>query len=331
MRYNTDMAQRHVLITRMIPDIAEKMLREKGFVVDVHPKEGVPSRRKLLKCLRRKPYDAALTLLTDPVDAAFLDAAPTVKIVSNYAVGFNNIDLKEAKKRGVAVTNTKGASSACVAEHAMALMFALSTRLVEGDRLIRDGRFNGWEPMLLLGTDMRGKTLGLVGAGAIGEEVARMAAHGFDMKVVYHDVVRNPSIEKHCGAEYRTTIEEVLMEGDFVSLHVPLLPTTHHLIDEAKLKLMKPTAFLINTSRGPVVDEVALVKALRKGIIRGAGLDVFEFEPKLARGLTYLDNVVLTPHIASSRESARTEMAVLAAQNIIDFFDGKEPKGLVKG
>lgn len=321
---------KHVFVTRAIPDVGIKMLREKGFVVDIFPKNRVPSQKDLIKHLKSKPYDAVLSLLTDNIDKNFLEYAPAVKIISNYAVGYNNIDIKETKARNIAVTNTKGTSSVSVAEHTLALMLALSTRIVEGDRFIRDGRFVGWEPMLLMGCDLRGKTLGLIGAGAIGQEVAHMAVHGFGMSLIYHDVARNKFIEEHCKANYKNTMEEVLEEGDFVSLHVPLLPSTHHLINEAKLKLMKNTAFLINTARGPVVDEKALVKALEKREIRGAGLDVYEFEPKLSKGLSKLGNVVLTPHIASSRRSTREEMARIAAQNIIDFFEGREPKGLVK-
>ena len=319
-----------IFVTRRIPEIGLKILQDQGYEVDIYPKDGVPSQAELLQNLQAKPYDAVLTLLTDKVDAAFLDAAPAAKIISNYAVGFNNIDVAEAKRRGVAVANTRGASSDSVAEFTVALILALSTRLVEGDKFVRAGKFEGWSPMLFLGTDLKGKTLGLVGAGNIGSQVAFLAARGLGMKIVYHDIVRNEKIEKECGAMYEETFENVLKDADFVTLHVPLLPSTHHFISAEHLKLMKPTAFIVNTSRGPVVDENALVAALKSKVIAGAALDVFEFEPNLAAGLAELSNVVLTPHIASSRPTTRNEMSRLAAENIVDFFDGKTPNGLVQ-
>jgi len=312
-----------IFVTRRIPDVGIKMLTDKGYDVDVFLKDYMPSQRQLIKWLKKKPYDAVVTLLTDKVDAKFFDAAPTVKMISNYAVGFNNIDVAEAGRRGISIANTRGASSDCVAEHAIALMMALSTRLVEGDKFVRQGRFRGWSPMLLPGSDMKGATLGLVGAGAIGTEVARIASAGFKMKVIYHDVVRNENLEKNDGAIFKNSVEEVLKEADFISLHVPLMDSTFHLLNKDHFKMMKPTAFLINTSRGPVIDEMALISALKDGTIRGAGLDVFEFEPKVSYGLRKLPNVVLTPHIASSRPSARNQMSSLVAENLIEFFDGK--------
>ena len=318
------MAKR-IFITRRIPDLAVTMLKEKGFEVDVYPKDAVIGQRKLVSYLKKAPYDGVISLLTDDVNAAVFDAAPSVKIVANYATGFNNIDLAEAKKRGITVTNTPGVSSLSVAEHALALMLALTTRLVEGDRYMRKGKYRGWEPMLLIGTDFKGKTIGLIGVGAIGAEVARMAYHGFGARIVYYDVMPNSRVEEECKAERVATVEAVLAAADIVSLHVPLLDSTHHLINETRLKLMKPTAFLVNTSRGPVIDEVALVAALQGKAIAGAALDVFEFEPKLSPGLNKLSNVILTPHIASARESARNDMARIAAQGIIDFFEGKTP------
>jgi glyoxylate reductase len=242
-------------------------------------------------------------------------------LYANYAVGYDNIDVVEAKKRGILVTNTPGNYSYCIAEQTLALMLGLTTRMVEADNFVRAGKYLGWSPVNFVGTDLEKKTLGLVGAGKIGERVAHHCARGFEMKVIYYDVMRNEKIEKEYGAEYFPNVEDVLKRADIVSLHVPLLDSTHHLINEARLKLMKPTAFLINTSRGPVVDENALVEALKAGTIRGAGLDVFEFEPKLADGLAQLPNVILTPHIASARESARNEMAKIAAENVISFLE----------
>ena len=320
---------KNIFITRKIPGPGIKMLEEKGYTVDFNPKTYPPSQRQIIRALRRKPYDAVITLLTDKIDARVFDSAPTVKIYANFAVGYDNYDVLEAKKRGIVVTNTPGDYTTCVVEHAFALMLGLTTRMVEGDDFIRRGKFQGWSPTHFIGTDLKGKKLGLIGAGRIGELVARSATRGFDMSVIYHDISRNEKIEKEYGAVFAPTVEEVLAQADIVSLHVPLLDSTRHLINEARLKMMKPTSFLINTSRGPVVDEVALVRALQTGVIRGAGLDVFEFEPRLVRGLTKLPNVILTPHIGSARESARNEMSTVAAENIIDFFEGRSPRNAV--
>jgi lactate dehydrogenase-like 2-hydroxyacid dehydrogenase len=267
-----------------------------------------------------------ITLVTDKIDATIFDAVPNIKLYANYAIGFDNIDIVEAKKRGILVTNTPGNYAYCIAEHTIALILGLTTRMVEADDFVRAGKYTGWAPMLLVGTDVEQKTLGLIGAGRIGERVAHHASRGFDMPVIYYDVIRNEKIEKEYGAKYYPKVEDVLKLADVVSLHVPLLDSTRHLINDARLKMMKPSAFLINTARGPVVDEKALVKALQRGTIRGAGLDVFEFEPKLAEGLAELPNVILTPHIASARESARNEMAKVAAENVIEFLE----KGTVK-
>ena len=305
------------------------MLKVKGYEVDIYSGDSVPTQKQIIKYLKKKPYDAVVTLLTDHIDAKIFDTVPTAKIFANYAVGFDNIDLEEAKKRGIIVTNTPGNYSVCVAEHAIALMLGLTTRMVEADSFTRKGRYKGWSPNIFIGSDLTGKTLGLIGAGRIGEKVVFIANKGFGMKIVYCDIKRNESIEENCGARFIPMVEEVLREADIVSLHVPLLPSTHHLIGAEHLKMMKKTAFLINTSRGPVVDEKALVKALQDRIIGGAGLDVYEFEPKLVPGLAKLSNTILTPHIASARESARNEMAKLAAQNVIDFFERKTPTNKV--
>ncbi len=315
-----------IFVTRKIPDIGLQMLRDKGFELDVSGWDHAPSKDELIAAFKGTEFDGAITLLTDIIDKDVLDAAPTVKVFANYAIGFNNFDLEEAKKRGVIMTNTPGNSfSFCIAEHAMALMLALSTRIVEADKYVRDGKFQGWDPNIFVGTDLKGKKLGLLGVGQIGAQVAQHAAQGFNMEVDYYDVKRNEQIEKDFGAKFFENPDEVIKNADFLSIHVPLLDSTHHMINADRLKMMKPTAFLINTSRGPVVDENALVAALKAGTIRGAGLDVFEFEPKLAEGLSALSNVVLTPHIASARESARDEMARLAAQSIIDVLEGREP------
>lgn len=310
-----------IFITREIPGPAITMLREKGYEIDISGKSEPLTQKDLIKFLKKKPYDAVLTLLTDIVDAKVFDAVPTAKIFANYAMGFNNFNLKDAKERGVVVTNTPGDFGYCIAEHAMALILGLTTRIVEANDYVRKGKYKGWSPTNFIGTDLKGSTLGIIGTGHIGERLAYQAAKGFEMKVVYYDIRRNENLEKQGIASFIPSIEEVLKQSDIVSLQVPLLDSTFHLINEERLKIMKKTAILINTSRGPVIDEVALVKALQNGVIAGAGLDVFEFEPKITKGLTKLSNVILTPHIASARESARNEMSKMAAENIIGFLE----------
>lgn len=320
---------KRIFVTRKIPDLGLRLLKEKGYKVDVYPKDKIASQKELIACLKKYPYDAVLCLLTDKIDKKVFDAVPTAKIFASYTIGFNNIDIAEAKKRGIIVTNTAGSSHMPVAEHAIALMFGLTTRLAEADRFTRKGKYKGWDPMAFIGIDLSHKTLGLVGTGAIGSDVARMAHNGFGVKIIYHDLVQNERIERELDAKKYENLEALLRDADIVSLHVPLLPSTHHLINQKTLKMMKKTAYLINTSRGPVVDENDLVKALKNKTIAGAGLDVFEFEPKLASGLAKLENVILTPHIASARESARDEMAKISAECIIDFFEGRVPKNKV--
>lgn len=314
-----------VFVTREIPGPAITMLRARGYEVDVYDGKTAPSPRALKKMLSKKPYEAIVSLLTDRIDDSVLAVAPSVRIVANYAIGYDNIDLGAAGTRKVVVTNTPGDYAYTVAEHALALMLALSTRLVEADAFVRSGRYRGWSPSSFIGTDIRGKTLGLVGVGRIGEHLARIARHGLGLSIIYYDVRRNERAEKECGAQYVDTVDALVSQADIVSLHVPLTPDTHHLIDARRLARMKPGALLINTSRGPVVDESALVHALSSGALGGAGLDVFEHEPRLARGLSKLPNVVLTPHIASARRSAREEMSKIVAENIIAVLEGRKP------
>lgn len=318
-----------IFITREIPQVGIEMLKQKGFELTIWPKDRAPKKKEIISIIKKGNFDGVLCLLTDTIDKEVIDATTSVKIFANYATGYNNIDIVEARNKNIVITNTPNVSAKAVAEHAIALMLSLTTRTTEGDKFMRKGKYKGWSPMDFIGTDLCGKTLGLIGVGNIGSEVARMAYTGFGTNVIYYDVNPNKEIEDKYQAKKCASVEELLADADIVSLHVPLLESTHHLINEKRLKLMKPTAFLINTSRGPVIDEVALVKALENKIIRGAGLDVFEFEPKLSKGLIKLDNVVLTPHIASARESVRNDMAKIAAQNIIDFFDGKTPTAKV--
>lgn len=330
MCYNKSMAR--VFVTRKIPEAGINKLKSAGYEVEVNQEDGVLSKEELIKRVKRGKYDAVLCLLTDKIDAGVLAAAQEsgVKIFANMAVGFDNVDVTAAKKAGIMVSNTPGALTDTVAEHTFALMLAIAHRIPEADRFARGGEFKGWEPMMLLGNDLSYKTVGILGLGRIGSRVAQHAKRGFDAHVVYYDVKRNPDFEAEFLAEFRPVVEQVLREADFVSVHVPLLPTTHHLINAERLRMMKPTSYLINTSRGPVVDEAALAEALKSGVIRGAALDVFEHEPVIHPDLLKLDNVILTPHIASATEETRAKMAELAADNIIAALSGKEPPNLVK-
>lgn len=314
----------------MIPNVGIELLKAAGHEVDINPDDRVLSKAELVAALEAKPYDAVLCLLTDPIDAEVMDAAPAAKIFSNYAVGFNNINLEEAKKRGVMITNTPGVLTHTVAEHAIGMMISLTSRITEGDRFMRAGKYHGWAPMMLLGTDLKDKTFGLLGAGRIGYDAALIAKNGFGMNIAYYDVKRSPELEAATGAVFHESVEAVLSTADVVSIHVPLLDSTKHLLNKERLALMKKTAYLINTSRGPVIDEAALVDALKGGVIAGAGLDVFENEPAMAAGLAECENALLTPHIASATVETRDEMARLAAQAILDALTGEEPQNLVK-
>lgn len=313
-----------IFITRKIPDAGLKILDEQDIKYDIGNFKRPPQKKDLIKALKKKPYVGVISFLTDKIDKDVFDACPTAKIYANFAVGYDNFNIEDAKSRNIFITNTPGTSATAVAEHTVALMLALTTRLVEGDEFMRQGKYRGWNPNLFVGTDLKGKTIGLIGAGQIGTEVAKMLHYGFGSNVIYSDVKRNFELENIDGVLRRET-DEVLRESDIVSLHVPLLPTTRHLINKETLSTMKKTSFLINTSRGPVVDEIALIEALKNDTIRGAGLDVFEFEPKLSRGLSKLPDVIITPHIASARQSARDMMSEIAAKNIISVIETGAP------
>lgn len=313
-----------IYMTRPIHDKGMSLLEEMGYEITTGAAGAVPTHESIVEALRAAPYDAVVTFLTDHVDASLFDACPTAKLFANYSVGFNNINLEEASEKGVAITNTPGCAGLAVAEHTVALMLSLTSRMAEGDIYMREGKFAGWQPDLLIGTDLSGKTIGLVGVGDIGARVALILSKGFGCKIIYNDVVRNEMLEKEDHATF-VERDELFRTADIVSLHTPLLPETKHLVNADVLESMKPGAFLVNTSRGPVIDENALVTALKEGKIAGAGLDVYEFEPKTAEGLIELPNVVLTPHIASARETVRVKMAETVAQNIISFFKTGEP------
>lgn len=319
------MSRQSVYVTRMIPGPAIGLLKQ-HFDVDVSLKNGVLSRAELLEGVRGR--HGILCLLTDRIDAGVFDAAgPQCRVFANYAVGYDNIDVKEATRRGIVVTNTPDVLTEATADLAWALLFAVSRRIVESDGFMRSGKYQGWDPGLLLGLDITGRTLGVIGAGRIGRSVASKA-RGFRMRVLYHDVARSEQLERETGAVYASK-HDLLAEADFVSLHVPLNPSTFHFIDEAELRLMKPTAVLINTSRGPVVNEKALARALREKWIWGAGLDVYEQEPRFEADLAALDNVVLTPHTASATIDTRSNMGLIAARNIVSVLTGGKPESCV--
>lgn len=313
----------HVLVTYRIPDSGIKLLKEAGHTVTVRQEESLIDPEELMAAV--KEYDAIICLLTDTFNAEVISkAGPQLKIIANYAVGYDNIDVATATKRGIFVSNTPDVLTTSVAEHTLALMLAVARRVVEGDRFTRAGEYHGWRPLLLLGTSLMGKTLGVVGVGRIGQQVAQYAT-GMGMKIAYHDLAPNDVMDTKWQASYYETLDELLAKVDVLSLHVPLLPTTHHLINAERLRLMKPTAFLINTARGPVVDEQALLAALNDRLIAGAALDVFEHEPELTAGLSDCPHIVLTPHIGSATSEAREMMSLLVAKNVIAVLEGKEP------
>jgi glyoxylate reductase len=308
-----------ILISRLLPEEALARARSRA-VVDLHQADKPLGHRELAARLRGK--QGLVCLITDTIDAPLLEACPDLKVVSNVAVGFNNIDVAAATQRGIVVTNTPDVLTETTADFAWTLLMAAARRVVEADRYVRDGRFTQWEYMLLLGGDIHGKTLGIIGFGRIGRAMARRA-RGFDMRILYQDAVAaDPATERDLGVT-RTDTATLLRESDFVSLHTPLLPETKHLINAQSLKTMKKTAYLVNASRGPVVDEAALAQALKEGWIAGAGIDVFEEEPTVHPGLMGLPNVVLAPHIASGSSDTRVKMANLAVDNCLAVLEGK--------
>ncbi len=316
-----------VLVTGKIPDEALELLRKEHDVL-AHDRERPMERDELLERIGDK--HGLLSMLTDRVDTELLQRAENLKMVANCAVGYDNIDLPAATSRGILVSNTPGVLTNATADITMALILAAARRVVEGDRRTRTGKFRYWSPMLFLGTEVTGKTVGIVGLGQIGRAVAARAK-GFEMRILYHNRSRiEPTQEQELNLQY-ADLKTLLKMSDFVSLHVPLTPETRGLISRDKLDLMKETAYLINAARGPVVDETALVEALRVGSIAGAGLDVYENEPKPAPGLTDLENVVLLPHVGSATLETRTAMATLAARNLLAGLRGDAPPNCLNG
>ncbi|WP_273846315.1 2-hydroxyacid dehydrogenase [Rubrobacter calidifluminis] len=309
-----------VLVARRIPEVGLDLLS--GLDVEVLSEEDPPPRTALLRAVRGA--SGILTTLTERVDAEVLDAAgPSLEVVANMAVGYDNIDVAAAEKRGVIVTNTPGVLDETTADTAFMLMLAAARRLGEAERMVRAGRWRHWGPELLVGLDVWGKTLGIVGMGRIGQAVARRA-RGFGMSVLYTARSSKAEAERELGAR-RVHLEELLAESDFVSLHVPLTPQTHRLIGSKELRKMKSTSVLVNTARGPVVDEEALAEALAEGRIFAAGLDVYENEPGVHPKLLELENVVLAPHIGSASIETRNRMAEMAARNLLAVLRGEEP------
>ncbi len=325
-----------VYVSRRIPDEGLKLLEARGHHVVVSPHDRVLTKEELVAAIREHRPEALLCQLTDRVDGDVLDAGkPNLRIVANYAVGMDNVNLVAAKARGIVVTNTPGVLTDAVAEHTVALMFALARRIPEADRYAKSGRYQGWDPFLFLGMELKGKTLGIIGLGRIGFGVAERCVKGMGMRVRYSDPKTNPDFERELGGQFRS-LDDLLRESDVVSIHVPLLPSTRHLINADRLGRMKPTALLVNTSRGPIVDEAALLDALESKKIAGAALDVFECEPSIVcrpddhLRLKALPNVILTPHIASATHEARQAMSRLAAENILAVLDGREPPNIVR-
>ena len=317
-----------IFVTRKIPQAGLDMLQQAGHKVEVSDLDRPLTRDELKQKVAEA--EAIISQLVDKMDGEIMDAAgKQLKIIANYAVGYDNISLKDAEARHLAVSNTPDVLTGAVADHAFGLMLAAGRRIVESDRFARAGKYTGWQPFLLLGQDIFGKTLGIVGTGRIGTALAERAAHGFGMKILYYDAKRNEQIEKDVNAQF-CTMEELLKNSDFVSVHVPLLDSTRHMFSTKQFEMMKKTAVFVNTSRGPVVDEQALLKALQKKDIFGAGIDVWEFEPKLTPGLAELDNIVITPHTASATIEARDNMSKTAATNVLAALKGEVPPNLVK-
>jgi glyoxylate reductase len=310
-----------ILISRSLPVEAVANARSQADV-DINDTDAPLERTELIRRLQGR--QGLVCLITDAIDAELLAACPELKVASNVAVGFNNIDVAAATKRGVVVTNTPDVLTETTADFAWTLLMATARRLVEADRYVRDGNFKQWKYMLFLGGDIHGKTLGIVGFGRIGRAMARRA-QGFGMRVLYQDAIAADAATERELRATRADIATLLRESDFVTLHTPLLPETRHLINAQSLKTMKRTAYLINAARGPVVDEAALAQALKEGWIAGAGLDVFEEEPKVHPSLMSLHNLVLAPHIASASSDTRLQMANLAVDNCLAVLEGRTP------
>ncbi|MEO8288351.1 MAG: D-glycerate dehydrogenase [Chloroflexota bacterium] len=321
-----------VLMTQLVPEPAVELLRQAigaSGTLEINPDpDRIWTRQELIDKLRQGKYNALYCMLTNPIDGEVLDAAPDLQIVANMAVGYNNIKVEDATKRKIPVTNTPGVLTDTTADFAWALLMAAARRVAEADRFTRAGKFHGWGPLMMVGQEVHGRTLGIIGFGRIGRAMARRAT-GFDMQVLYYDrFTADPETERALNAR-SGSMDELLEQSDYVTLHTDYNAETHHLIGAPEFAKMKSTAYLINSSRGPIVDEAALVDALKSGQIAGAGLDVYEREPEIHPGLFEVENAVLAPHIASASLETRTSMAITAAENVLAALRGERPPNIL--
>jgi glyoxylate reductase len=313
-----------VFIARPIfQDTVQTLKRETE--VRVNPEDRVLSKAELMDNI--KEVEGVITLVTDTIDRSVLDAAPRLKVVANFGVGVNNVDLQAATEMGVVVTNTPGVLTETTADLTWALLMAAARRIAEADRFVRSRSFQAWGPQMLLGHDVFGKTLGIIGLGRIGEAVARRA-RGFGMRILFQDPGRNEALVEELGI-IPASLEDIYRQSDFISLHVPLVASSHHLLNDQAFALMKANCIVVNTSRGPVVDEKALVQALKTGKIAAAALDVFENEPQIEPELLDMDNVVMAPHVGSASYETRSKMSSMTADNLLAVLKGQLPPNLV--
>src|SRR3972149_1974528 len=310
-----------VFVTREISEKAIHLLKKEKLQVSVYKKDKPIPRKELIK--NGKNANAIVALLTEKFDKELIDKIPKCRIIANVAVGYNNIDIEYATKKKIVVTNTPDVLTESTSDLALALILACSRRLMEGERMVRTGKFKGWKPKLLLGIELKNKVVGIIGAGRIGTETA-VRAKAFKTKIVYFSRSKNPELEKKTGA-IKLSLDKVLKESDIISVHLPLTEETYHLLNREKLSLLKKSAVIVNTSRGEIIDEKELIKLLKQKKIFSAGFDVYENEPDVNPELLKLDNVVLLPHIGSATQEARTGMALLAVRNVINVLKGKKP------
>ena len=308
-----------ILITRRIPDAAENLLKKNGFEVLIGSDERGLSKKELMEL--GKDADGIISMLSDKFDGSVLKKLKKCKVIANYAVGYNNIDLKAAKEMGIKVTNTPDILTDATADIAMGLAIAAARNFVVGDKLVRDGKFEGWKPLLLLGPEFRGKTFGIIGAGRIGQATARRAA-AFGSKIIYFNRSKKYDFEKELNAK-KVSLNKLLTISDFISLHLPLTDKTYHILNADNMKNLKEGVIIVNTARGEVIDEKELIKLLKKRKVFAAGLDVYENEPQVKKAFLKMDNVILLPHIGTATFEARTKMAELTAKNIINILKGK--------
>lgn len=313
--------KKKIYITRQIPEIAVNLLKNKNYKVSVYKGDIPVPKEELLSNI--KDADAVISLLSDKFNSEIIDGMKKCKIISNYAVGYNNIDVEYAKSRKIIVTNTPDVLTDSTADLAITLALVCARRVLEGDRLIRSKKFKGWEPKLLLGIELKNKIFGIVGAGRIGSATA-FRAKAFGANIIYYSNSKKKELEIKTGAK-KVSLNKLLRDSDFISIHLPLNSKTYHIINRENLKLLKESSILINTARGEIVNEKALIKILKERKIFAAGLDVYENEPNINMELTKLDNIVLLPHIGSATKDTRNAMAELAAKNVINVLDGKNP------